>query len=61
MWMQLGTNLWRVSFRDLKERTNIPKLSSDRYFLLTDEEAEKAWGSNYREFWDDQAGGYLGG
>lgn len=34
---------------------------TDRYFLLTDEEAEDAWGSDYTKYWNGLRGGYLGG
>ncbi|SMQ48326.1 unnamed protein product [Zymoseptoria tritici ST99CH_3D7] len=36
-------------------------LTEARYFLLTDEEAETAWGEDYRRYWDGKRGGYLGG
>ena len=31
----------------------------DRYFLLTEDEAHEAWGEEYKEFWNEQRGGYL--
>ncbi|KAF2101283.1 hypothetical protein NA57DRAFT_72725 [Rhizodiscina lignyota] len=36
-------------------------LVKDRYFLLTDDEAREAWGSEYTEYWDELRGGYLAG
>ncbi|KAI0965306.1 hypothetical protein F4678DRAFT_485386 [Xylaria arbuscula] len=43
------------------ESSNVSNSITDRYFLLTDEEAKEAWGDGYTEFWDDNTGGYLGG
>jgi hypothetical protein len=31
------------------------------YILLTEEEARDAWGEEYDQFWNKDAGGYLAG
>ncbi|MCJ1360351.1 MAG: hypothetical protein MMC33_010356 [Icmadophila ericetorum] len=37
------------------------ELTKERYFLLSEEEAHNAWGSEYEEFWNEYWGGYLAG
>jgi hypothetical protein len=45
----------------VRNAKNITNDRADRYFLLTDEEAQETWGDEYIEFWNEEAGGYLGG
>jgi hypothetical protein len=33
----------------------------DRYFSITNEEAQEAWGSNYKEYYEDPKRGYVAG
>lgn len=32
-----------------------------RYILITEEEARDAWGEGYKEFWDEERGGFVAG